>query len=180
MKGKTIELLAASLLLTSGCEAAGSSDVDPVREAAPGDDGNGVTPGQEGAADPAAAAANQGPATAEDLRSAVSRGGTYTLQWRAAAGGDVPTNEHFEVEVWLYRGPDEDGNLVPLPGAGLAISGWMPDHGHGMIRRPQATDRGEGAYLVKGMLFHMRGHWQLFFDILEDGLSERVEFEVDL
>jgi hypothetical protein len=115
---------------------------------------------------------------AHDFRTAVSRGVKYTIQWRPARGSEVPKNEHFELEVRLYRNVDDD--LVPVPGARLAVSGWMPDHGHGMVRQPQATDQGDGSYLVRGMLFHMGGHWQLFFDVIEDGLSERTDFELDL
>lgn len=116
-------------------------------------------------------------AVEEKFETATSRGGKYTIQWRPV-GGEVPKNEHFELEVRLYKNVGDE--LVPLPDARLAVSGWMPDHGHGMIRQPQAVDQGDGSYLVRGMLFHMGGHWQLFFDVIEDGLSERTDFEVDL
>ena len=117
------------------------------------------------------------PEPADDFRTATSRGGKYTIQWRPV-GGEVPKNEHFELEVRLFKNVGDE--LVPLPDARIAVSGWMPDHGHGMIRQPQALDQGDGTYLVRGMLFHMGGHWQLFFDVIEDGLSERTDFELDL
>ncbi len=120
----------------------------------------------------------EAPVVDEDFRTAVSRGGQYTIQWRPARGSEVPKNEHFELEVKLYRNVGDD--LVPVSGARLAVSGWMPDHGHGMIRQPQAIDQGDGSYLVRGMLFHMGGHWELYFDVIEDGLSERTDFALDL
>ena len=57
----------------------------------------------------------------------------------------------------------------------------MPDHGHGMLRRPEVEDRGDGSYFVRGMLFHMGGFWELFFDVYEpDKRKERVRFEINL
>lgn len=121
------------------------------------------------------------PWEAPEFRTAVSRGGAYEIKWRPTRGAEVPKNEHFELETWLFRGPGEEGGeLVPVSDARLVVSGWMPDHGHGMIRQPQAIDQGDGSYLVRGMLFHMSGHWQLYFDVIEDGLSERTDFEFDL
>ena len=37
-----------------------------------------------------------------------------------------------------------------------------------MIRRPRATDHGDGSYRVAGMLLHMGGYWQLFVDVIVD------------
>ena len=56
----------------------------------------------------------------------------------------------------------------------------MPEHGHGMIVLPHAVDEGAGRYRVAGMLFHMRGSWQVFFDVVKDGLSERTQFELEI
>ena len=108
-------------------------------------------------------------------RRSLSRGGTYAVLWKPV-GGDVPKNEHFELLVRVYR---KDGQEhVPLEGLNLVFTGWMPDHGHGMNTRPQATDEGAGAYRVRGMLFHMGGHWQFFIDVVEGSHSERAEFDV--
>jgi hypothetical protein len=30
------------------------------------------------------------------------------------------------------------------------------------------------------MLFHMPGHWELYFDISRGGTSERAQFDIDL
>jgi len=113
------------------------------------------------------------PRAPEGTRGALSGAGGYRVSWRPT-GGQVPRNEHFSIEAWLWRGDE------PLPGAKLRVSAWMPDHGHGMLTDPQTLDRGEGRYEVEGVLLHMRGHWQLFFDVIDDGHSERVEFELDL
>lgn len=102
-----------------------------------------------------------------------SRAGKYLVCWRPLAGG-VPRNEDFELVAWVLK----DG--VPVRDAHLFVSAWMPDHGHGMLRRPRAEARADGAFLVEGMLLHMRGHWQLFFEVLEGALAETAECALDL
>jgi hypothetical protein len=102
-----------------------------------------------------------------------SRGGKYLVCWRSLAGR-VPRNEDFELEVWVLR----DG--MPVRGAYLGVSAWMPDHGHGMLRQPRAEEREDGSYRIAGMLLHMRGRWQLFFEVLEGTLSETAECALDL
>jgi hypothetical protein len=102
-----------------------------------------------------------------------SRAGKYLVCWRSLSGS-VPRNQDFELEAWVLR----DG--APVRDAELAVSAWMPDHGHGMLRQPQAVAREDGSFHVSGMLLHMRGHWQLFFEVLEGSLSETAECALDL
>jgi hypothetical protein len=102
-----------------------------------------------------------------------SRGGRYLVCWRAL-DGRVPRNEDFELEVWVLR----DGKSVE--DALLSVSAWMPDHGHGMLRQPKAEARADGGFRIPGMLLHMRGHWQVFFEVLEGTLAETAECAVDL
>lgn len=102
-----------------------------------------------------------------------SRAGKYLVCWRSLAGS-VPRNQDFELEAWVLR----DG--TPVRDAELTVSAWMPDHGHGMLRQPHAEVRSDGSFRVAGMLLHMRGHWQLFFEVLEGSLSETAECALDL
>ena len=113
-----------------------------------------------------------------DVRVAYSRGCTFLVRWRPADGA-IPVNEHFELDVWLFRVVGE-AEFEPLRGATLVVSGWMPDHGHGMVRRPGAKDQGGGHYRVAGMLLHMSGDWKVFFDVIDAGFSERTEFDLKL
>jgi hypothetical protein len=103
-----------------------------------------------------------------------SRAGTYVVHWRLPDGGEVPRNEDFELEVRVLR----DGE--PVEEARLAVDAWMPDHGHGMLRRTAVEARGDGSFHVEGMLLHMRGLWLLRFDVLEDVLAETAECELTL
>jgi hypothetical protein len=135
----------------------------------------------------AAIAACAGPGTPEqdeaaELRAAgyevlASRASMFTAAWRVAGGGAVPENEPFELEVLLFEGVHAD---VPLTGAELLVSAWMPDHGHGMSRKPEAVEVAPGRFRVHGMLLHMGGFWQLFLDVIRGGVSERAQFEIEL
>ncbi len=119
----------------------------------------------------------EAPGEGSDFRTATSAAGRYTVRWRPV-GGEVPNNRHFELDVWLYRGTEE---LEPLSGARLYVSGWMPDHGHGLVVSPKASEQEPGHYLVRGMLLHMGGFWQVFFDVIDaNGISERAAFELEL
>lgn len=116
------------------------------------------------------------PWQAEGVRTAFSRAGTYLLKWRSV-GGEVPKNKHFEIDLWLFKPGDE---LVPFGGATIATRGWMPDHGHGMVRQPRSRQLEEGHYRISGMLLHMGGLWQLFFDVVVDGQAESTQFDLTL
>jgi len=108
-----------------------------------------------------------------------SPSGAFTAGWRPAetAGGVVPVNELFAIDVLLYEGR---GREKPLRGAKIQASAWMPEHMHGMHRQPEAEETAPGRYLVRGMLLHMEGAWQLFLDVIAGAVSERVEFDLTL
>ncbi len=110
------------------------------------------------------------------VRTAFSRAGTYLLKWRPV-GGEVPKNKHFEIDLWLFKASDPP---EPFGGAKIATRGWMPDHGHGMVRQPRSQSMGAGHYRIQGMLLHMGGFWQIFFDVVVDGQAESTQFDLTL
>lgn len=131
---------------------------------------------------PPTAAPEDGPSTAnEELQSAtfdfsdwyVKEGESITVAWKPS-GGTVPRNESFDMDVRLLR------NNQPCSGARIVVSGWMPDHGHGMVRIPQITEEGDGCYRVTDMLLHMRGHWDLVFEVHAGTANDTVRFMLDL
>lgn len=93
--------------------------------------------------------------------------------WRSLSD-EVPRNQDFALEVWVL----EQGR--PVDGAQLTVSGRMPEHGHGMLRAPRSLVQADGSYLVEGMLLHMRGHWQLRFDVFHGTHSDVAESSFDL
>ena len=101
----------------------------------------------------------------------------FTAAWSVVGADAIPENEPFELDVRLYHDAER---TRPLTGAENVGSAWMPDHGHGMNRRPEATEVEPGRYRVRGMLLHMGGFWQLFIDVIAGGVSERAQFELEL
>jgi cytochrome c peroxidase len=133
---------------------------------------------EDGSREAAAPAEPVAPEAAYEVAS--SPGGMFTAAWRPLAR-TVPVNELFEIEVLLFEGRGTgQGADKPLTGAKVQASAWMPEHMHGMSRRPQTVETAPGRYLVRGMLLHMEGAWQLFLDVMAGGKSERVEFALDV
>jgi hypothetical protein len=157
------------LVLLAACAVQRESQAPPPAPAPPLP----IPPPAPATPEPVAAPAALDPLTDPGFQRATSRTGRFTLAWRAPAG-KVPKNEYFELEVYLYEG------TMPVPGAEVIASGWMPDHGHGLIVQPRTVDAGGGRYLVSGMLLHMRGSWELYFDVVKDGLAERAEFALEI
>lgn len=163
--------LLPGLLLGLACGCANPPEAPAAPSGpAPARPGSGDAPGDPTARGAAPAAED----SLAPLRAGESASGRYRVRWRPLAGA-VPTNEPFELELFLER----DG--APAAGVDVVVRGWMPDHGHGMLRRPEVEDRGDGSYLVRGMLLHMGGFWELYFDVYEPGeRKDRVRFEVEL
>lgn len=137
-----------------------------------------------GGGDPAPAAARSSePTPAQpaqpaqpEFQVATSPKGSFTVAWRPVAT-EIPVNELFEIELLLFEGR---GMEKPLPGATVKVSAWMPEHLHGMHRLPETIETAPGCYLVRGMMLHMEGLWQLFVDVVAGSVSERTQFEFTL
>lgn len=106
----------------------------------------------------------------------VSNGGDWVLHV-VPAPNELPDNEPFELRVWIARteAPNELAS-----GVALSVDASMPEHGHGMNRTPRISRGADGEFLVEGMLFHMTGHWELYFDVTAGALTERAQADVVL
>lgn len=100
--------------------------------------------------------------------------GTYKVRYTSQPER-IPLNEPFSLEVSLARA---DGGA--LGGERLSVDGRMPEHRHGMTTQPIVHDKGAGHFTVEGMLFHMPGRWELYFDISREGRTERARVVVVL
>jgi hypothetical protein len=109
-------------------------------------------------------------------RELVTRDGAYRVTWRPK-DDFVPVNEPFELLVSVRR---NDGTRAPVTGATVEVDCQMPDHGHGMLREPRATELDGGEYAVRGMLLHMDGHWTVAVTVLVDGLASTADDVLDL
>ena len=95
-------------------------------------------------------------------------GERWTAWWRSAPAA-VPVGEHFSIRFHLC-GP---------PVGRVEVSGWMPDHRHGMNYRPSVTLEGRSG-TAEGLLFHMPGRWQLILDVRGATGREKLTAEMVL
>lgn len=82
-----------------------------------------------------------------------------------------PSNElfTFTVEVATKDGKtDEDFEIK--------VGGDMPEHGHGLNTAPTVKKMGSNTFQVSGMLFHMRGWWQIYVDVTKGCGPSRATF----
>ena len=109
-------------------------------------------------------------------QTALSNAGTYRVSWRADPD-PIPLNEGFSIDVWIEDPADP---ALELESISLAADAAMPDHGHGMNRKPRVTRNTDGSFRVDGMMFHMPGYWELYLDVLRGAIRERAQFVVEL
>ena len=99
---------------------------------------------------------------------------TYTIVF-SSRPDPIPNNAPFTLEVRVYK-----RNRSAAEGVTLTVDGRMPQHRHGMNREPKVRTLGPGRFMVEGMLFHMPGRWELYFDVSAGGVTERARFVVEL
>lgn len=87
----------------------------------------------------------------------------------------IPMNEPFEISARPER---IDG--APVGAVEMRVDAAMPDHHHGMTTKPQVEYKPGGGCHVKGMLLHMPGYWEIYFDIERDGEIERAQYNFEL
>ena len=128
---------------------------------------------------PPAAAAHKdlppGVAEAETHR-APTRNGTFSVWWTSDPS-PIPFNAPFTLRVWAAEAGAPN---VPLMNANIELGAQMPEHGHGMNRSPRVTPQPDGSVLVEGMLFHMRGHWELLVNVRAGGVFGQASLPVYL
>jgi hypothetical protein len=102
-------------------------------------------------------------------RKAVPEDGQCIVWWRVAGERDeLPASDPFDIEVRI-----EDPSGQPVDAA-LEFDAEMPHHGHGMNVQPTIERTGPGRHLVRGVLLHMSGRWELAFDLGDpDGVQWR-------
>jgi hypothetical protein len=112
----------------------------------------------------------------EDAERIVSNGGDYVVFLRTDPS-PIPENTEFSATVWVFARLATD---TPLTDISLDVDAFMPEHGHGMNRVPEITKREDGGFDVKGLLFHMGGNWELYFDVTRGAITERAQKRVVL
>lgn len=82
------------------------------------------------------------------------------------------------LHAWIATVTTPDGQ--PVVGARLGVDGGMPQHGHGLPTRPQASDIGDGRYRIEGVRFNMGGWWVLRLAVEGPAGSDQAEFNLVL
>ena len=102
------------------------------------------------------------------IYSGVSTRGLFEVEV-STSPDPIPLNQPFELDVRLTSDgapPSADVSWT------LRVEGWMPGHGHGMLRQAVVDELGNGRYRVRGMLFHMPGLWELRVLVIETRKEE--------
>lgn len=71
-------------------------------------------------------------------------------------------------------------NNEPVTKASISIHGGMPAHKHGLPTQPVVTEISNGDYLVEGLKFSMTGIWQIWFDIRDGNITDKLKFDIQL
>jgi len=111
-----------------------------------------------------------------DARQVTSRSGEYTVAY-VSDPATIPNNELFSLRVWLIG---DDGRPVSPSEYVVHIDADMPHHGHGMVNEPIVRRHDDGGYIVRDMLFHMPGYWELYVDVEHHGVIERSQFAITI
>ncbi|MEM7244553.1 MAG: FixH family protein [Acidobacteriota bacterium] len=101
-------------------------------------------------------------------------------RWRVTWAPDpspLPTGETFAVDVTVA--PVDAEAKLPRD-LKLSVDAGMPHHGHGMNVFPEVTAQGEGSFRAEGLLFHMPGSWDVYFDVTDGAFTERAQTEVEI
>jgi hypothetical protein len=109
-------------------------------------------------------------------QSILSNGGA----WRIAYRTDPTPPERgtlFSVEAWVCATAEPDRLRQDVT---LVIDAAMPQHQHGMSRVPTIAPTESGSFRSQGLLFHMAGDWELYFDVTQGAVTERAQVEIDV
>jgi hypothetical protein len=105
----------------------------------------------------------------------ISDGGSFKLTINSAPR-TIPLNEMFELTIEV-RPAKKLNDPNPI---WLSINASMPAHQHGMNTKPRVEDMGNGKFVVRGMLFHMAGDWELAFDVVKGSIREHAKTAINL
>ena len=104
-------------------------------------------------------------------RTVTSNDGNFSVYW-VPKPDPIPLNRFFAIEVQILN---LAGEAITPEMATLKVDAAMPQHGHGMNHVARVTPQDNGTWLAEGLLMHMPGDWQLYFDLEVDGVSRRAQ-----
>ena len=93
----------------------------------------------------------------------------FVLAYRARPA-PIPVSRHFALELAVCA---KDGKIMPDD---VRVDAQMPEHRHGMNYKASISAQGGGRYAAQGLLFHMPGRWELYFDLRAAGQTDRLTY----
>ena len=109
----------------------------------------------------------------DSSREVRSNGGSHTVAFKPTPD-PIPMNQLFDL-TFTVKSASSSAQTTKVE-----VDARMPAHGHGMNRVPKVTRLADGTVKAEGLLFHMPGHWELYIDITQGGVTERAQFDVHL
>ena len=100
-------------------------------------------------------------------------GAHYTIAFKPAPS-PIKLGEHFAIDLTVCP-----IGKAPAPRT-VRVDASMPEHRHGMNYRTTVVAKGGGRYRADGLLFHMGGRWEIAFDVVTPGTTERLTSVVEL
>lgn len=91
--------------------------------------------------------------------------GSYSVRlMEATPAPPVKGNNVMTIEV-------VDASNMPVDGATIAVTPWMPDHAHGSAVRPEVVPAGGGRYTVNKIYLPMPGLWEIKISVARVGAT---------
>jgi hypothetical protein len=116
------------------------------------------------------------PLCGADLRGAQTlESADYVIAYRTQPA-KIEVGKHFSLDIVTCA---KGTAAVPVS---VAVDAFMPEHGHGMNYKAvvKNSDHTKGAraadahFRADGLMFHMPGRWDLYFDVQSAGGTERL------
>jgi len=109
------------------------------------------------------------------LQARTSEEGLFVIDLWPRNGGPPLHRLH----AWVVRIRDPAGR--PVTPDRVTLTGGMPQHGHGLVTQPRATDVGpDGEVVIEGMKFHMPGIWTLRIEIVAGSQADTAIVEIEV
>lgn len=61
----------------------------------------------------------------------------------------------------------------------LEVDAAMPDHRHGLNAKPTVSGNARSGFQVEGLLLHMPGYWEVYFDLTTGPVTERAQLALE-
>jgi len=161
--------LAIAVGSIGGCESAPRTDDSAASASA-----SPATPGAAAARSSETATPLRSTLTPPTLTRVVSNDGNFLVIYRTRPE-PIPVGDRFAIEATVH---DLRRNEALVRDAELFVDAAMPHHRHGMNVVPTVRLQNDGSFVTSGMLFHMPGRWEIYFDITRGLETERAQCEV--